>query len=149
MLTFVLMESIYKKHKDWIKLVVSFGVTDYPEDIVQDCYIKCYDMDFINEAYFRKRLFITSMDYHKAKKKNVEIIDDIQTTEDEIIIDVSDILDFLDTWNWFDKLFYLRYIEEKTSLRKFAIKYHYDYGMVYRTLKKCKLKLEQYGKENN
>ena len=143
------MESIYKKHKAWIKLVISFGVKDYPEDVVQDCYIKCYDMDFVNEAYFKKRLYITSMDYHNSKKNNVEIIDNIISVQEPQKIDVSDILTFIDTWTWFEKLFYLRYIEEKTSLRKFAIKYHYDYGMVYRTLKKCKLKLEKYGKENN
>jgi len=142
------MQLLIQRHKEWIKIVQSFGVKDYYEDIVQDAYIKCWKLEKVNESYFKKCLYLLSMDYHKSIKMNVEIIDDIQTTDEVDNIDVSDVMLFIDSWNWFDKLFYLRYIEEKTSLRKFAIKYHYDYNMVFRTLKRCKLKLKEYGEKN-
>lgn len=142
------MQLLIQRHKEWIKLVQSFGVKDYYEDVIQDCYIKCLNLEQVNESYFKKCLYLTSMDYHKNTKNNIEIIDDIQISNEVDNIDVSDVMLFIDTWNWFDKLFYLRYIEEKTSLRKFAIKYHYDYGMVFRTLKRCKLKLKEYGEKN-
>lgn len=143
------MEHIFQKHNHWIKLVISFGITDFPEDLVHDCYIRVSEKQIYSEPYFIKSLKNAAMQEHRDKINKVEIIDNIISIPDEVKIDVSDILIFIDTWTWFEKLFYLRYIEEKTSLRKFAIKYHYDYAMVYRTLKKCKLKLKKYGKENN
>jgi len=144
------MEDIYAKHKKWIATVSKLGVINYAEDIVQDAYIKAHDIPGMNSRYFYRILFNMTMDVHRTKKKHVNI-KDIETVAEivEVNPDVTDILLFMDSWDWFDKLFYLRYVEEKTSLRKFAKKYNYNYSWVHRNLKKLTLKLNKYVKETD
>lgn len=144
------MKEIYKDHKKWIATVTKLGVINYAEDIVQDAYIKAYNLPGMNSRYFYRILFNMAMDQHRNKKTFAEICE-IETIAEvvEVPPDVTEILLFMDSWEWFDKLFYLRYIEEKTSLRKFAKKYNYNYSWVYRTLKKLNLKLNDYAKQNN
>jgi hypothetical protein len=144
------MNSIYKRHNYWIKLAKMFGEVDFPEDAVQDCYIKLYDYENVSDAFFSTALHHMIMDNHRKKKLDlIPIIDSIDKEEVEEVEDTTDILLFIDTWHWYDKRIYLEYIKEKTSLRKFAKKYDYDYQIIYRTLKKCNLKLLQYGKKKN
>ena len=33
---------VFKRHKEWIKIVNSFGEYDYAEDFVQECYLVLY-----------------------------------------------------------------------------------------------------------
>ena len=141
------MEEIYKQHSKWVATVIKLGVINYAEDIVQDAYIKAFDLPDMNSRYFYRILFNLAMDSHRNKKKFVKIAE-IETIAEvvEITPDVSNIMLYMDTWDWFDKLFYLRYIEDKTSLRKFAKKYNYNYSWVYRTLKRLNLKLNKYAK---
>ena len=41
----MILERAFKKHKDWIRIVVSFGCNETTaEDIVQEAYIKIDDM---------------------------------------------------------------------------------------------------------
>ena len=47
------MQLLIQRHKEWIKLVQSFGVKDYYEDIVQDAYMKCLNMEQVNQSYFK------------------------------------------------------------------------------------------------
>ena len=144
------MQSIYKRHNYWIKLAKMFGEKDFPEDAVQDCYIKLHFHDNVTDAYFSTALHHLIMDNHRKKKLDlIPIIDSIDKVEDNEVEDTTDILLFIDTWHWYDKRIYLEYIKEKTSLRKFAKKYNYNYQIIYRTLKKCNLKLKDYGNKKN
>lgn len=145
------MIEIYAKHKHWIRIAVSYGVTDYPEDIVQEAYIKIHGKENINSSYFHSVIRSICLDSQKKRKiQTVPIIENLdQIDEDFEKPDINPILDFINTWHWFDKMFYLQYIENKTSLRKFAKKYDYDYQFVYRTLLKINKKLLDYGIKNN
>ena len=84
----------------------------------------------------------------ETRKKKIDTIPFYDNLDAEDIVpssttDITDVLFTLDNWNWDEKLFYLKYIEEELSLRKFALKYHYDYNWVYRTLKELKERLKQ------
>ena len=141
-----IMDEIYKKHKYWIGLAYSFGITDFPEDAVQDAYLKIYGKENINESYFYFTLHSICMNMHNKKK--LETIPFYDNLDAEDIVpssstDITDVLFTLDNWTWDEKLFYLKYIEEELSLRKFAKKYHYNYIWVYRTLKELKERLKQ------
>ncbi len=141
------MIDIYKDHNKWVATVKKLGVINYAEDIVQDAYIKAYELPGMNSRYFYRILFNMAMDSHRSKRKMVKL-KDVENIAEFIDVnpDVSDILIFMDSWDWFDKMFYLRYIEDKTSLRKFAKKYDYNYSWVFRTLKRLNLKLQKHGK---
>ncbi len=141
------MVEIYKQHERWVQQVVKLGVINYAEDIVQDAYIKAHDIPNMNSRYFYRILFNMAMDSHRTKKKHIDL-KDIETVAEvtEFVPDVTDIMTFMETWDWFDRLFYMRYIEDKTSLRKFATKYDYNYSWVYRTLKRLNFKLQRYAK---
>ena len=141
-----IMDEIYKKHKYWIGLAYSFGITDFPEDAVQDAYLKIYGKENINESYFYFTLHSICMNMHnKRKLETIPFYDnlDAEDIEPSSTTDITDVLFTLDNWTWDEKLFYLKYIEEELSLRKFALKYHYDYNWVYRTLKELKERLKQ------
>ena len=141
-----IMDEIYKKHKYWIGLAYSFGITDFPEDAVQDAYLKIYGKENINESYFYFTLHSICMNIHnKRKLETIPFYDnlDAEDIEPSSTTDITDVLFTLDNWTWDEKLFYLKYIEEELSLRKFALKYHYDYNWVYRTLKELKERLKQ------
>ncbi len=144
------MTDIYAQHQKWIATVTKLGVINYAEDVVQDAYIKAHDIPNMNSRYFYRILFNMAMDVHRQKKAHINI-EDIETIAEVIEVnpDVTDILLYMDGWDWFDKLFYLRYVEEKTSLRKFAKKYNYNYSWVHRNLKKLTLKLNKYVKETD
>ena len=140
------MNNIYKKHKYWIGLAYSFGITDFPEDAVQDAYIKIYSKENINQSYFGLVLRSVCLDMKRKRKfETIPFYDnlDVEDIEPSTTIDITDVLFQLDDWTWDEKLFYLKYIEEELSLRKFAIKYHYNFQWVYRTLKELKERLKQ------
>ena len=43
---------ISKNHKEWINVCKVFGVTDYPEDIVQEMYIKISKSKIVTELNY-------------------------------------------------------------------------------------------------
>jgi len=140
------MEKILAKHKYWIGLAYSFGITDYPEDAVQDAYIKIYGKAFITDSYFGFVLRSVCVDMiRKRKLETTPFYDNLDIEDNETPTkDITDVLFQLDKWKWDDKLFYLKYIEEELSIRKFAKKYNYDYNFVYRKLKELKERLKQF-----
>lgn len=145
-----MMDEIINKHNYWVSIAKSFGAGSYSEDFVQDAYIKVIGRENINIGYFYLTLFTTVMDSKRKRQiQTIEIQDDIDTIEEveDFNEDITNILQFIDTWHWYDKRIYLEYIEEKTSFRKFAKKYNYDYQVIFRTITKCNKMLFEYGKK--
>jgi len=139
-----MIDKIYAKHNYWIGLAIGYGITDYPEDAVQDAYIKIYDKKDINLSYFG--LVLRSVCFDVKRKRKLDTIPfynnlDTVDTVSEMPVDITERLFSLDNWAWDDKLFYLKYIEEELSMRKFANKYNYNCTFVFRKLKELKLKL--------
>jgi DNA-directed RNA polymerase specialized sigma24 family protein len=75
---------IASQHQKWINIVRSFGMFNYPEDIVQNMYLKIhkwngkydasimYNETEINEYFIFKVLRNLFLDYHKTKKVKID-----------------------------------------------------------------------------
>ena len=120
------MEKLFKKHKDWLNIVKSFGCTNHlVEDIVQDMYLKIgvlinkgldisYNDDDIN--YYYIYMTLKSIFYNKVKKDKRAVLvplDNDIDNEIELIAKLDDcgdienlyneVLNELDTMRWYDK----------------------------------------------
>jgi RNA polymerase sigma factor (sigma-70 family) len=87
---------INESRKEWIDVCKVFGVTDYPEDIVQEMYIKISKSKIVTELNYKGYVYVTlrnlCYDRHKSKEYNLEIKDNL--TEDNFKSD--------DHLNWLD-----------------------------------------------
>ncbi len=76
-----LFSIIAKNHQQWIDTCKLFGVHDYPEDLVQDMYLKIFNAKNVTKQNYKGYVYVTlrnlCYDRHKNKKHNVEITDDI------------------------------------------------------------------------
>ena len=50
---------ISENHKEWINICKVFGVTDYPEDIVQEMYIKISKSKIVTELNYNGYVYVT------------------------------------------------------------------------------------------
>jgi DNA-directed RNA polymerase specialized sigma24 family protein len=147
------MDDIYAKHKHWIKVVEGFGEKNYAEDIVQEAYIKLHGKQ-INFAYFYFTLRSLTMDLHRKKVDKIEITQEIEYSlkEDNYLEEVNEFikpcLDFINTWDWYDKKMYLIYITTNVSMRKMSKDSGISLMNIFETIQRCKQKLKQWQKEN-
>ena len=62
---------ISENHKEWINVCKVFGVTDYPEDIVQEMYIKISKSKIVTELNYKGYVYVTlrnlCFDSHKIR----------------------------------------------------------------------------------
>jgi DNA-directed RNA polymerase specialized sigma24 family protein len=143
------MEHIYSRHKHWVAMVKKFGEVNYAEDVVQEAYIKVYGKD-INEAYFYYTLRSLTMDLHSKKVIKVEVTQDIEYNlkEDESNELAEELaqpyIEFIDTWDWYDKMLFMTWVNNKISMRKLSRETGIAFMSVYYTIKKCKLKLKEW-----
>lgn len=148
------MDDIYSKHKHWIKIVQGFGEKEYAEDIVQESYIRVYGKD-INFAYFYQVLRTMTYHLHHKKVEKVEITKEIEyslkednTGEEEIKEILKPYIDFINTWDWYDKKMYMLYVTTDVSMRKMAKDSGIPLMNIFQTLKRCKERIKQWQKEN-
>ena len=143
------MEHIYSRHKHWVAMVKKFGEVNYAEDVVQEAYIKVYGKD-INEAYFYYTLRSLTMDLHSKKVVKVEITQDIEYSlkEDESNELAEELaqpyIEFIDTWDWYDKKLFMLWVNNKISMRKLSRETGIAFMSVYYTIKKCKERLKEW-----
>lgn len=114
------MEKLFLKHKDWIKLVKSFGCRDeIAEDIVQEMYLKIglyiqkgldinYNDDEVNHWYVYKTLKTIYLNILKREKKVVKVdCDSVLETEYNGDIRFEEAYkvfeDTLENLYWYDK----------------------------------------------
>jgi len=76
---------IAKSHNEWIEICKAFGIYDYPEDVVQEMYIKMSKSDIdVNEKNYKGYVYITLRNIcyqkHNKKKHTYKINDNL--TED-------------------------------------------------------------------
>lgn len=139
-------------HKHWIKIVRKFGEWHYAEDIVQEAYLKALSSKKeINYAYFYLILRSLTMNLHKAKVDKVEI-ENIPDIEDIEEIDIEEytkpIMDFINTWEDYDRLMFLIWVNKGISMRKMARESGIPFMSIYNTIRNCKEKIKQWQKEN-
>jgi hypothetical protein len=154
-----IIDHLLKKHKHWISIVKRFGEINYAEDIVHEAYIKVLLLNKpINEAYFYFTLRSITMNLHNKKIIKVEITKDIEyilfdlhnsSETDNFILDLAKpILDFIQTWEDYERMLFMVYVNKGVSMRKMARESGISFTSIYNTIRNCKLKLIQWQKEN-
>lgn len=142
------MDHIFSRHKHWVSMVKKFGEVNYAEDVVQEAYIKVMKLNKeINEAYFYYTLRSLTMDLHSKKVIKVEITKDIEYSlfEDESNKLAEELaqpyLEFIETWDWYDKKLFMLWVNNKISIRKLSRETNIGFKSVYTTIKKCQKRL--------
>ena len=151
---------IVKNHKEGTKFVHSFGEYFFAEDIVQETYInllkwssedKLFTDGKINKGYMwlsLKNIFLQHVNKSKRIKyvslENLYMMEMSNNTEMLVAknaIEVK-ILDEINSWEWYDKMLFEIYRNEKTSMRKIAAKSNISLSSIFNTLKSCKKKIK-------
>jgi DNA-directed RNA polymerase specialized sigma24 family protein len=133
------LAKVAQHHKDWIKVVQSFGEYDYAEDIVQESYIALHKyadesklLDVNGEVrkgyvYFTLRSLYYQY-YNKKKKVNKvdvdgcwELFDDSNIEEHNAYNEICLLIDEeIKNWKWYDKKLFLLYRDTDMSMRDIA-----------------------------
>jgi DNA-directed RNA polymerase specialized sigma24 family protein len=149
------LKEITDRHKHWIKVVEGFGEKQYAQDIVQEAYIKVINLNKeINFAYFYFTLRSLTMDLHRKRVDKIEITQEIEYSlkednyQEEVSEFVKPFMDYINTWDWYDKKMYLIYITNNVSMRKMAKESGIPLMNIFQTIQRCKLKLKLWQKEN-
>lgn len=76
-----MLNEIAKDHLKWVEVVKIFGINDYPEDIVQEMYLRISKSKIISSRNYKGYVYLTlrnlCYDYHNSKKWDYEIKDNL------------------------------------------------------------------------
>jgi RNA polymerase sigma factor (sigma-70 family) len=151
------LEKIASKHKDWYRIVKSFGCEgDKCEDIVQEMYLKVHTLinsgtdisygDEINHFYIYRILRSLFIDLCRKEKKIIKVnvdylekfVEEEETQKEKDIESKMKELDtLLDKVYWYDrKVFDL--VSEGMSIAELSKKTNISYYSLYNTYKNVK-----------
>jgi len=149
-----ILELAFKRHKNWIDIVVSFGCNrDTAEDLVMEMYIKIDRLassgtdlmykDDINYFYVFKVLSTMFLDLKRKEAKTIIVdLDSVSevTTEQDLTNyeeKYQDVLDAFDQLYWYDKKVY-EIIDDGLSISELSRKTNISYYSLYNTFNKVK-----------
>lgn len=136
------MKEICKQHQRWINIVKQFGIIDYAEDVVQEAYIKCFDKESVNDAYFYLTLRSLSFDLLRKQKRIIKVsIDEIDIASNEILD--NDVIKLIEDFYWFDKQIFYLYYDNKMSMREIASETGISLKTIFNTITKCNNKIKK------
>jgi DNA-directed RNA polymerase specialized sigma24 family protein len=152
---------VAKEHKEWVKLVKSFGEDFFAEDIVQESYLRlhkyCKPENIIQDGKINKgfmyfvlrNLYLLHI---KSEKKNAMVtISDLGVLKDESInqfkeesynLLLDNIQKEVDSWHWYDKHLFTIYKDTDLSIRDIAKETTISSSSIFNTLKNCKNKIK-------
>jgi DNA-directed RNA polymerase specialized sigma24 family protein len=151
------LKQVAQHHKEWIKIINSFGEYDYAEDIVQETYIALYkyaDATKIIDAsgnvrkgyvfFTLKSLFFQY--YNKKMKVNKVSIDEQFTLFDDSNLDehnaYNDICLLIDeeikNWHWYDEKLFKLYRDSDMSMRDIAKETNISLISIFNSIKNYK-----------
>lgn len=151
------LELLSKYHKEWVLIVRSFGECNYPEDIVQDMYLKVDRLNLyskfiqnneLHKPYVWFMLRTLYLDSIKTKIDTISLGDgfDVLVEEDGYEKAYGDFLKLLDeeleTWRWYDKKLFNIYKDTDMSLRDIEEGTKISLMSIFYTIKKCKQKIK-------
>lgn len=156
-----ILEILYKKHKQWVEIVGSFGCNKQTaEDLTMEMYIKIakkvengtdilYNENEVNYFYIYLTLKTLFLDLKRkeSKVKTLPIdtmryfLADFDCTNYEDVY--SDIQNELNNMYWYDKKIW-EIIESGQSIAELSRKSGIPYYSLYNTYKKVKEKLKKY-----
>lgn len=163
------LEKVARRHKEWVKIVESFGERNYAEDIVQETYIvlskyanekKVIKDGVVSRGYLYFTLRTTYYLYLKSKKRiqkvslddeeqYIQISDDTQMDEQVAFHKLCTMIDDItDDWHWYDKKLFKLYRDTDLSIRKLAEETNISWVSIFNTLKNAKQEIKDKLKED-
>lgn len=158
---------VAKDHKEWVKLVKSFGEDFYAEDIVQESYLRLYryckpenviQNGQVNKGFMYFVLRNLYLLHVKSEKKgemvnldNLPLLKDEQTNlpkEEAYARMLAKIYEEVDSWHWYDKQLFTIYKDTDLSIRDIAKETTISSSSIFNTLKNCKSKVRTKFKED-
>ena len=156
------LEKIASKHKDWVRIVKSFGCDgDKCEDIVQEMYLKVHTLikkgidisydDDINHFYIYRILRSLFIDLCRKEKKitkvNIEylerFVEEEEVTNDkDILVKMQQLNNLLDKVYWYDKKVF-DLVSDGMSIAELSKKSGISYYSLYNTYKNVKSLIKQ------
>jgi predicted DNA-binding protein YlxM (UPF0122 family) len=155
-----LLTEICKHHNEWLKIVKTFGC-DFPEDVVQDAYLRIHKYGNaekliingeINKLIMWTILRNVSHDTNKANKIGFISLEDVWNIADsENNVSKHQSLNKIDllidkesnTWHHYDKMLFDLYRKTELSMREIAEATGIHYTSIFHTLKRCKKRLQE------
>ena len=155
---------VAKRHKEWIKIVKSFGENDFAEDIVQEAYLTMYKYanedkiirnGIVSRGYMYFTLRSLYYQYYNSKRNITKLsIDDEEYTyqiEDDSEMDEQVafnkicmlIDDHIDNWRWYEKKLFTLYRDSDLSIRGIANETNISWVSIFNTLKHAKNELKE------
>lgn len=147
------LEDVFKKHKEWVHIVRTFGALDDAEDIVQEMYIR-YDKytkqeQVVNTSFIwvmlrniyydstKKKIHTISLD--KTIELQEEVANELEPVAFKSLIDKSQ--KEINEWHYFDRELFKLYLNTDKSMRDIAKETKISLSAIFYTLKRCKGKL--------
>jgi DNA-directed RNA polymerase specialized sigma24 family protein len=155
-----MLSEVAKHHKEWCKIVRTFGETNYTEDIVQEVYLRLHKYgqedkiitpNGVNKPFVWFMLRNIYLDVCKRRNK----IDEVKLTEDFALLSpdseeqkheaykrlYSKINQEMDSWEWYDKMLFTYYKDTGMSLRQMSKATTISTRSIFNTIKHCKERL--------
>ena len=166
-ITMKLLELLATKHKDWVKMVKSFGCPEaIAEDFVQEMYLrldrysidpeKIMYKDEVNTFFVYVTLRNLWVDYTKAKKR-IEFFNQAPkdtygeyypSQEEEMQELVEDIWQEVKSWHWYDEKLFTIYIQSEMSMRDLSKETKISLRSIFNTIKNGKERIQSNCKES-
>lgn len=156
-----LLTKVSRSHKEWVNIVTTFG-TDYPEDIVQEMYLRLHKYGqtekVLNEKGEVNLFYIWTLlrnCWHDSNKSNklefisIEALHNIINSEGnlekhEAFDRIENLIDAESkTWHHYDKMLFDIYRKKTISMRGIAKETNISLKSIFNTLKHCKQRIKQ------
>lgn len=154
------LNKVAKHHKEWVKIVNSFGEYFFAEDIVQETYImlmkwsseeKLFKDGNISKGYMYFALKNTFLQ-HINKKNKISFIsleevcnvaEENNTEENEAYNNLLNNIDSeCNSWHWYDKQLFELYKNTNKSLRQISAETNISVTSIFNTVKTCKKRIK-------
>lgn len=157
------LDQVAKYHKDYLRIVRSYGETEYAEDIVQEMYIRLHKYGDVSKIIQKngevnkpyvfwtlRNIYIslcmerqkhTKVDLNEIKHLAVEY-DYISKHEAEYLLELK-LDDEIKSWHWYDEKLFKLYRDNEWSFREAAEETRIGYVSIFRTIKYCKERLRE------
>ena len=151
------LAKVAEHHKEWVKVVQSFGEYDYAQDIVQETYIALWkyasaekildDKGEVRKGYVYFTLRSLYFQYYNKKIKITkvpfdgcwELFDDSNIEEHKAYNDICLMIDEeIDNWHWYDKKLFKLYRDTDMSMRDIASETNISLISIFHSIKNYK-----------
>lgn len=160
---------VAERHKEWIKIINSFGEYDYAEDLVQECYLVLYKYatedkiirdGIVSRGYMYFSLRSLYFQYYNSKRK----VDKVSLNDDEFAYQIPHYTEMdeqiafdricqmidnhIEGWRWYEKKLFTLYRDTDLSIRGLATETNISWVSIFNTLKQAKDELKEKFKED-